>query len=63
MGITFKEIGDDCELCPLHKELCNGLQNHGNGPVYPPCSEMDEGTDVEEYLKSLRQKWGKLRAT
>lgn len=57
MGITFKEIGDDCELCPLHKEgLCNGLVNNGNGPVYPPCSEMDEDTDVEAYLADRKER-------
>ena len=54
MGITFREIGDDCELCPLHKQdMCHGLANHGTGPVYPPCSELDEGTDVDEYLERL----------
>lgn len=55
MGITFKEIGDDCDLCPLHKQnMCHGLMNYGNGPVYPPCSEMDENTDVEQYLDHIR---------
>lgn len=55
MGITFKEIGDDCALCPLH-DTCNGLVNHGNGPVYPPCAEMDEDTDVEQFLADRRER-------
>lgn len=63
MGITFKEIGDDCELCPLHKQdMCHGLANHGTGPVYPPCSELDEDTDVDEYLERLlRQRCERLK--
>ena len=56
MGITFKEIGDDCSLCPLYKaDICHGLANYGGGPVYPPCSEMDENTDVDKYLADLRE--------
>lgn len=52
MGITFKEIGDDCSICPIGKAgLCHGLVNYGNGPVYPPCSELDENTDAEKYIK------------
>lgn len=55
MGITFKEIGDDCSLCPLNKAgICNGLVNYGNGPVYPPCSEMDENMDIEVYLEERK---------
>ena len=54
MGITFAEIDDDCNLCPLHKEgMCNGMTNYGGEPVFPPCAEMDENTDVEEYVKKL----------
>ena len=54
MGITFKEIGDDCDLCPLHKQnMCHGLVNNGNGPVYPPCSELDEDTDADAYMESI----------
>lgn len=54
MGITFAEIEDDCSLCPLHKEgMCNGMTNYGGEPVFPPCAEMDENTDVEEYVKKL----------
>lgn len=56
MGITFREIGDDCSLCPLYKaDICHGLANYGGGPVYPPCSEMDENTDADEYLEKLRE--------
>lgn len=56
MGITFKEIGDDCSICPLRNAgRCEGLVNYGNGPVYPPCSEMDENTDVDKYLEKLRE--------
>ena len=54
MGITFKEIGDDCSLCPIgNKGLCNGLANYGNGPVYPPCSELDDDTDIDAYMKHM----------
>lgn len=54
MGITFAEIEDDCSLCPLHKEgMCNGMANYGGEPVFPPCAEMDENTDVEEYVRKL----------
>lgn len=54
MGITFAEIDDDCNLCPLHKEgMCNGMANYGGEPVFPPCAEMDENTDVEEYVRRL----------
>lgn len=63
MGITFKEIGDDCSLCPIGKEgLCNGLSNYGDGPVYPPCSEMDEDTDVDAYMKNRHQQERRHRA-
>lgn len=56
MGITFKEIGDDCSICPVGKAgLCSGLVNYGNGPVYPPCSEMDENMDAEAYMGRMRE--------
>lgn len=55
MGIKFKEIGDDCSICPISKAgLCHGLANYGNGPVYPPCSELDENTDVDIYMKNMQ---------
>lgn len=55
MGITFKEIGDDCSICPIGQAgLCHGLVNYGNGPVYPPCSELDENMDVEKYMEDMK---------
>lgn len=55
MGITFKEIEDDCSICPIGQAgLCNGLVNYGSGPVYPPCSELDPNTDVEKYMEDRK---------
>lgn len=28
--------GDLCDICKFRFD-CNGIQNYGNGPVYPPC--------------------------
>lgn len=33
---------------------CTGLSNHGNGPSYPPCAEMDPDTDLDEYLQKQK---------
>lgn len=54
MGITFKEIGDECDLCPLRRQnICNGLANYGGEPVFPPCSEIDPDTDAEQYARDI----------
>lgn len=50
MGVTFNDIGDDCEKCPFQERGCKGLVNNGSGPVYPPCAEIDPDIDLNEYL-------------
>ena len=52
---------DDCTLCPLYKnELCKGgLTSNGYGePVEPPCTNFDDNTDLDEYVKRSVQ-WEK----
>lgn len=52
MGITFKEINDNCDICPLKEaNICHGVACYGGEPVLPPCAEMDENTDAEAYVR------------
>lgn len=62
MGITFNEIGDDCSLCPFQAKGCSGLVNNGNGPVYPPCSELDPEMDLDVYMEQMEEQKRKNRA-
>lgn len=62
MGITFNEIGDDCSMCPFQAKGCSGLINNGNGPVYPPCSELDPEMDLDVYIEQMEERKRKSRA-
>lgn len=62
MGITFNEIGDDCNVCPFRDKGCSGLVNNGNGPVYPPCSELDPEMDLDVYMEQMEERKRKNRA-
>lgn len=55
MAVTFNDIGDDCTKCPFQALGCTGLSNHGNGPSYPPCAELDPDMDLDEYLQKQRE--------
>ena len=38
----------DCSTCPFQKEGCDGMTYGPNGPIYPPCSDLDENETIEE---------------
>ena len=38
----------DCSTCPFQKEGCDGMTCGPNGPIYPPCSDLDENETIEE---------------
>lgn len=53
-----EENDDVCRVCKFQYD-CNGVQNYGNGPSYPPCAdgepeqfidfnELDEYADEQE---------------
>ena len=42
----------DCSTCPFQKEGCNGMTCGPNGPIYPPCSDLDEDETIEEKYES-----------
>lgn len=58
MGIKLYEIEDDCDLCPLLKaDLCSGgISVTPNGYREPPCCNMKEDTDLEEYVNEYNRK-------
>lgn len=57
MGIKLFEIEDDCDSCPLLKaNLCGGgISVTPNGYNEPPCCNMEEDTDLEEYVKEYNR--------
>lgn len=58
MGIKLFEVEDNCDLCPLLKSnLCGGGINvTPNGYYEPPCCNMEEDTDLEEYVNEYNRK-------
>ena len=42
----------DCSTCPFQKEGCDGMTYGPDGPIYPPCSELDENETIEEKYES-----------
>lgn len=52
MGIKLFEVEDNCDICPLLKaELCSGgMSITPNGYREPPCCNMNEDTDLDEYV-------------
>lgn len=68
--LLFKDLGEDCDACPLYKEhICpGGWSGSPNGPIEPPCCGFDDDTDLdawvedyyarqEELEKARHQKW------
>lgn len=50
---TWNDI-EDCDECPLFKEVCpGGVTGHPNGPHYPPCCDADPNEDVDALLQIL----------
>ena len=38
----------DCSTCPFQKEGYNGMTYSPDGPIYPPCCELNENETIEE---------------
>lgn len=55
--MTWKEYSDqyeDCKQCPLLKaEICpGGIVSYGGVPIYPPCCDFDDDTDLDEFIET-----------
>lgn len=50
--MRLKDLGEDCELCPLLKEeICpGGWKCYGGEPIEPPCCSMEEDTDLDQWI-------------
>lgn len=46
----------NCETCPFNKKYCNGMTYGPNGPIFPPCSELEDETIEDKYETFLIQK-------
>lgn len=49
-----KEI-DDCSVCPLQGDECNGITSNPNGYSEPPCASWDENDEI--YAGMMEDKW------
>ena len=45
---NYENYEVDCSTCPFQKEGCDGMTYSPDGPIYPPCSELDENETIEE---------------
>lgn len=53
--MIYKDLKEDCEECPIYKEMiCPGGWKAGYGgvPIEPPCCSFEEDTDLDEWVNS-----------
>lgn len=56
--MKLKDLNGDCTGCPLiPAHFCNGgFRCYGGAPIEPPCCDMDEDTDLDEWVEEADEK-------